>query len=559
MTIFSELFGIFRQRGLVLTLREGRPLGRFLVSAVLLSIVGAVCYGFAMGIGLGTETAIKDAIKTGLVAGLGLLFAFPIFWLAYRLLGREEKLGQVTAVPLTFVATTAIVLGVTAPIAFLLSLLAGFSSEGVYIHIVIVDLALLVGLYLAGTLIQHSFTTDRSKLIVPNVVGFLMLGVILVVLVLFFSPFLMQHPTFSIGTDLLKDRLGIGVSDKAEQALAAVAVADHVTYNFQNTNANGDRERDYTVTRVGEDYWVTVHLHAVPGEATQSERHIWLLDGKVFTDFADGQVVATDRAAVASFLEPTLPSAVFRLPADFASASWRGFAADGLFTAVGVSAMDAQATVVLDGTTLRLTNLVLGRATRGLHSEVRVQNVQQAVLDRAGLVANLNQAVLLGRVDRSDSSLQDYVQSTVFFVMRFPRTWHAGTWDNNRHQVTFTSDCGATEGCPQLTTAVFDLVKDNSVQDYARDLGASLSRQPQYRAVKVSTTTIDGRAAGAVEYLFDRTVKGEIQTAQHIEYIFVGSQTRYHLDFSAPEAQFEANRGLFAALAARFTYLQGLP
>ncbi len=559
MNIFSALFGIFRQRGLVLTLREGRPLGGFVLSAILLSIMGGVLYGFAMGIGLGPETAIKDAIKVGLIVALGLLFAFPIFWLAYRLLGREERLAQVAAVPLTFVATAAIVLGVTAPIAFMLSLLAGFSPEGVYIHIVIVDLALLVGLYLAGTLIYHSFTAERSKLIVPNVVGFLMLGVILVVLMLFFSPFLAPHPTFSVGTDLLNDRLGIGVGEKARQALDAVAVADHVTYGFQTTNQNGDLERDYTMTRVGEDYLVEVHLHAVPGEATQTNRRIWILDGEVFTDFADGRVISSDRVAVASFLNPALPPTVFRLPDDFASASWRGFESGGLFTAVGVTPSSAQATLVLDATTLRLSGLVLGSAERSLHAETRVKNVQQAVLDRAGVVASLNQAIVLGSVDRSDASLQDYVQEEALFVVRFPRTWHSGTWDATQRQVTFTSDCGATDGCPQLTVAVFDLAENKGAKEYAQDLGDSLSRQPEYREVKVSTTTIGDRAAGVVEYLFDRTVKGQIQTIYHIEYIFVGSRTRYHLDFSAPAERFEANRGLFEAMAGVFTYLRGSP
>jgi hypothetical protein len=559
MNTFSALFGIFRQQGLVIALRENRPLKGFLLSASLISILGGVLYGFAMGIGLGPETAIKDAIKVGLIVTLSLMFAFPIFWLAYRLLGREERPGQVAAVPLTFIATAAIVLAVTAPVVFLLSLLAGFSPEGIYIHIVIVDIALLIGLYLAGTLIYHGFTADRSKLIVPNVIGFLMLGVILVVLTLFFSPFLALRPTFSVGTDLLNDRLGIGVGEKARQALEAAAVADHVIYGFQTTNQNGDLERDYTVRRVGEDYLVEVHLHAVPGEATQTDRRIWIIDGEVFTDFADGQVTSADRSTVVSFLDPALPPAVYRLPEDFASASWRGFESGGQFTAVGVTPSSAQATLALDADTLRLSGLALGRSDRGLHAETRVNDLKQDALDRAGLEAILNQAIVLGSVDRSDASLQDYVQEEAFFVVRFPRTWHSGNWNGSQRQVSFTSDCGATEGCPQLTVAVFDLAENKGAQDYAQDLADSVSRQPEYREVKAGTTMIDEQNAGVVEYLFDRTVKGQIQTTHHIEYIFPGSLMRYHLDFSAPEERFEANRGLFKAIAEVFTYLQPSP
>jgi hypothetical protein len=559
MNIFTSLFGIFRQRGLVLTLQQGRSLSRFTLAAFLLSITGGILYGYAMGIGLGPDTALKNAIKAGLIATLGLLFAIPVFWLSYRLLGREERAGQVAVVPITFVTAAAIVLGVTAPVVFMLSLLAGYSSEAVYIHIVIVDLALLVGVYLAGTLVYYSFTVDRAKLLVPNVVGFLIMGVILVVLALFFAPFLYPHPTFSVGVDLFNDRMGIGVEHKARQALETAALADRVTYGFQTTNQNGDLERDYTVTRLGEDYLVQVHLHVVAGEAMQTNRRIWILDDEVFTDFGDGRVTSAERAALTSFLEPALPPAVFRLSDDLAGASWRGLQSDDQFTATGVSPERVRASYVLDATTLRLSSLTLGSADPGLYAETRVNTLQPAALDRAGLVASLYQAIVLGSSDRSDVALQDYIQEETFFVARFPRTWRAGNWNTAQRQVTFSSDCGAGEGCPQLTTAVFDLDASKGAPEYARDLEDSLSLQPEYRAIKVSTTTSDGQTVGVVEYLSDRAVKGEIQTTQHIEYIFVVSQTRYHLEFSAAAEQFEANRSLFKAIAEAFTYLRGLP
>ncbi len=252
INILAALFGIFRQRGLVTTIKEGRSLAGFTLAGIVFSIIGGVLYGFAMGVGLGIDTAVKDAIKVGVIVTLGLLLSIPIFWVAYRLLGREERPAQVAAVPLTLVTTVAIILAITAPIVFMLSILAGFSPEAVYIHIVIVDLALLVGLYLAGTLVYHSFS-DHKRLVIPNVVGFLMMAVIMVVLMSFLGPFLALRPTFSVGTDRLKDGLGIGVAEKVNQALAAATSADRVTYRFQTTNDNGDLVRDYTVTRVGND------------------------------------------------------------------------------------------------------------------------------------------------------------------------------------------------------------------------------------------------------------------------------------------------------------------
>ena len=162
MNILAALFGIFRKRGLVTTLKEGRSLTSFFIFAVIFSVVGGVLYGYAMGIGMGTDVALKDAIKVGLIFALSLLFSLPIFWVSYRLLGREERLGQVSAIPLTMMATVSVVLAVTSPVVFMLSVLAGFSPDAIYIHIVIVDLAVLVGLYLAGTLAYQSFSDHKN-------------------------------------------------------------------------------------------------------------------------------------------------------------------------------------------------------------------------------------------------------------------------------------------------------------------------------------------------------------------------------------------------------------
>ncbi len=558
MNILSALFGIFRQRGLVTTIKEGRSLVGFALSGVVFSIIGGVLYGFAMGVGLGIDTAVKDAIKVGLMVALGLLFSIPIFWVAYRLLGREERLAQITAVPLTLVATVSIILAITVPIVFMLSVLAGFSPEAVYIHIVIVDLALLVGLYLAGALVYHSFS-DHRRLIIPNVVGFLMLAVILVVLMSFLAPFLELRPTFSVGTDRLKDGLGIGVAEKANQALVAAASADRMSYRFQTTNDNGDLIRDYTVTRVGNDYLIQVHLHALPSETFRAEQRIWMLDGQHYTDFDGGRVIQAAYADLASFLDPALPPAAFTLPPEFAAASWHAFESGGRYTAAGTSQTLAQATLVLEAATGRLSGLTLGSAERGLHAEVRVSDILPAALDRAALEATLNQAIVVGSVDRSNASMQDYVQDETFFAVRYPRTWRAGTWVSAQRRVEFTTDCGASEGCPALAVSVYDLAEGKGPKQYAEELGRSLGLQPEYREIKVSTTTIGDQTVGVVEYLFDRTLKGEIETTHHIEYIFEGQLSRYHLDFSAPQNRFEANRSLFEEMAGLFTYLERSP
>ena len=104
--------------------------------------------------------------------------------------------------------------------------------------------------------------------------------------------------------------------------------------------------------------------------------------------------------------------------------------------------------------------------------------------------------------------------------------------------------------------SVYDLAEGKGPQQYAEDLAHSLELQPAYRDARASTTIVGGVTAGLVEYLFDRTVKGEIETSRHVEYIFVGQVSRYHLDFSAPANRFDVHQGLFAAMAELFTYLR---
>jgi hypothetical protein len=200
MNVLKSLFGIFRQRGLVSTIKEGRSLKGFILAAFLFSLFGGAVYGFAMGIGIGTDTALKDAFKVALIVAFGLLLSVPIFWVTFRLLGREEKPSQVTAIPLTLIVTVAMIMLVTAPIVLMLSVLVGYDPNAVYIHIVILDMAALVGLYLVGTLLANSFAEPR-QLIMPNVIGFLLMTVILVVLISFLAPFLSPRATFSVGPD----------------------------------------------------------------------------------------------------------------------------------------------------------------------------------------------------------------------------------------------------------------------------------------------------------------------------------------------------------------------
>lgn len=554
MNILKSIFGIFRQKGLVTSLKEGRPMTGFVLSAILISIIGGALYGFAMGVGIGTDTAIKDAVKVALTIAICITLTIPIFWVTYRLLGRDERMSQVASVPLTLMATVAIILIVTSPIVFMLSVLVGFSPEAIYIHVVIVDVAILIGLYLAGTLIYHSFA-DRKQIVIPNVIGFLMMGVVLVVLMSFFSPFLAPSSTFSVGIDRLKDGLGIGVAVRVENALNAAQAADRVSYRFQTTNENGDLTRDYLVSRVGNDYLITIDLHAVPLEPAHSARKVWIIDGEFFTDFDQGRVSSAIYEELISVFDPALPEAAFSLPMEFSAYSWRAYERSGEYTATGTEPSLKQAVLVLETSTGRLLSLTIGSAEEGLHAEVRVREIVPVGLDRSGLEASLNQAIVLGSIDRTDAALQDYIQDETFFAVRFPRDWRAGSWNSARREVELTDLCGESTGCPTMSVTVFDLAEGKGVKQYAEDLRRSLALQPEYREIEDRIASMDEEQVGIVEYLFDRTVKGELETTHHIEYIFVGQLYRYHLDFSAPEDRFDAFSNLFDVISSLFTYL----
>jgi len=558
MNIFSSLFGIFRQRGLVATIKEGKSLAGFSISAILVSILGGALYGLAMGAGLGMETALKDMVKMGLIMVLGLLISIPIFWIAYRLLGREEKFSQVAAIPLTLGATVSILLAVTSPVVFMLSVLTGFSPDAIYIHIVIVDLALIVGLYLAGTMIYHGLS-DHKRLVTPNVIGFLMIGVIIVVLMSFLSPFLSIQPTFSVGTDRLKDGLGIGVAEKASQALTAAISADRVSYRFQNRNENGDLIQNYLITRVGNNYLINVHLHAIPGEVFHNDRQIWVLDELFYTDFDDGRVNQTGREEISSILDPALPPHVFTLPTDFNNASWRAYQSGSSYSVTGISPQMTQISLILEASTGRLFDFKMGSSDKSLHAETQITEIITATLDRDSLETSLSVAILLGSVDRSDASMKDFVQDDTFFVLRYPSTWYAKAWSPSLQQIEFTINCQDSDGCPNLIASVFDLSENKSPQQYAQDLEISLNLQPQYREIMFNTIVIGGQAVGIVDYLDDEIVKGKLVTKKHIVYIFVGQTYRYHLDFSAPEVDFETYRDLFKVMADQFSYFKELP
>jgi hypothetical protein len=551
MNIFTALFGIFRQRGLVTAIRENRSMSSFTFWAILFSVCGGMLYGLAMGIGITPETALKDGIKVALLVFLGFFLSVPFFLLAYRLMGREESAEKVMIIPLTLVMSVTLILAVTAPLVFLLSLLAGFTREAVYLHIVIVDVALLVGFYLSGTLVFNAFPEDRNRLVVPNVAGFLMMLVVLVVLILFFKPYLESTSSFSSGTDILKDRLGIGVSDKVMHAFNTAASAERLSYRFQQTNDNGDLSRDCTVHRSGEDYYLEVHLYNVPGSPVLSERHLWLLGKNAFHDFEGNAVIQGTPGEMNSRFMALLPHALFTPPAEWGRERWRAFEKGGILHVTCLTSGRRRLEVNLESPSLRLKGWTSADAGPGIGGEKRVQEVSPGLFDRGAMEEELDMAVLRSRIDRSDASLEASLQDRAFFAVLYPRTWHSGSWDSARRLIKFYED--EPDG-PSLEVRVYDPDREGAKYDVGAQ-ARRLQLQPAFREVVFRAGKMNGCSYGRLDYLMDRTVKGRIETSRHREYVFSGKRGRFHLDLAAPSGNFDSYGALFESLASHFRFI----
>lgn len=744
MNIFKALFGIFRKGGLVASIEQGKSLKGFALSALLTAVLGSMLYGFSMGIGLGLDTAIKDAIKVGLIAVMVLIFSVPVFWISFRLLGREESMGHVNAVPLTMIATVTLILAVSSPVVFLLSILVPTTSNAIYIHIIIINLAILVGIYITGVLIYHTFE-EHKRLVTPAIISISMMGVILIVGMMFFAPFLIPAKSFSEGTNRLKDGLGIDVDEKALQSLDASAQAESLTYDYVVTNENGDtiqnykvtrigddyliqvnvhtvageieqhnatvwvldgqmytnfidnavgiaapeelisytaastpeeifilpsefqlanwqgRQRtesysavattanlnqatlimdkngrlesmvvgsaegavhsekritnivpaeltrseleaslnsaikegtfigvyekvkqglssattafqlayryqtayingdiiqDYSVTKVGNDYLIQIHYHAVPGENLRENRTIWIIDGIAYSDFNDGVVAEEDQSDLSSFLDGVLPASAFTLSSEFSSAVWQGSESSNLYTAVGTSQNASQTSLTMDANSGQLSEMVINNNQPGSQAVVRIKNIAPATLDRVALETSLNQATIAGFANISVAFMDVFVQVDHYFLVRYPDTWEARSWNLSAMEIEFNQDCPDDQECANLKVSVLGLVEDQELLQYAQALAENLDLQPEYRKITTGEIAIEELEGVVVEYLFDDVEDGKLVTRQHIVYIFEGEMYRYHLNFNAPTNDIRELRDLFAEIAMLFTYLQ---
>lgn len=574
MNVFGALFGIFGGKGLVQTLQENRPVAGFVTAGLVLTALCGGVYGLAMGIGIDVETAAKDAAKVATVLLLSFFLSLPVFFLAYRLLGRSEGFGQIAAVALAGLTSCALLLGVAAPVVFLYGVASGFAPELLYIHIALVDVAVLLGAFVLGNLAYHAFATERQRLVVPNVVGVLMMLLVAGVSVNFFRPFLEPSATFSSGSDRLLDSLGVGVAEKVQLALRVAALSDRVEYRYRVALPGEGIERDFTVVRAGENYQIAIRRLLRPGQPPVTDRRIWLVEGKTFSDFG-GQATEVTRSELSDFLDSALPAQAFA-PRELAEVSFRARLEDvegrRSYVARG-GTKDKQVTAYLDPKRQELLQMeITDKAAPGLVG-MRISDIRSTSLTSASLQSSLARAmeniqnpsdprfreawetqVVVSSLERPDATSFDYINPSEYFALRYPRTWQQQPWNPGRRTLTFV-ECPEAR-CARMTVEVGGLERNKRLEDLLLELRNQLQAQPRNHDVAVRLDTFRGSQVGVVEYTYDYFEGGRLLTDHQVQYWYLGRVARYALTATAPATDFESYRTIFGSAAQSFEWLR---
>ncbi len=204
MNPFKELFTIEAGKGIAARSKSGESARALLVSACAIGVAGAFLYGFSMGITVSLNSAWKDGVKVVLVLACAYFMTVLPLILMFKIVERSVEASLIALSTLMGWLMSSVVLGVTAPFCFLAGIL--WEEGGKLAQIIVVDIAVLVGLYIIGlNLYRNAGTIDKRKLAMPTALGMALILLAVFLLVGFFSPFLEETPYFSQGTHRLAE------------------------------------------------------------------------------------------------------------------------------------------------------------------------------------------------------------------------------------------------------------------------------------------------------------------------------------------------------------------
>ena len=206
MSIIADVFGIFQGKGLVQKVKDDQKLDEFIIIAVFLIVVFSALYGFAMGISISLGIALRNMAKIPLIFLFALLISYPAYFVPLKIAGVKESNRQVMSVVLSMFFVASMTLAVAAPIIFFYGLAGDYLSRYYFIHIVIIDLALIGGLIMMSFLSSKTIDMeDKSRLVIPIIIGTIFVGLALWVLILFWGPYFETSEYFSRGIKRLME------------------------------------------------------------------------------------------------------------------------------------------------------------------------------------------------------------------------------------------------------------------------------------------------------------------------------------------------------------------
>lgn len=196
VNIFRELFYIGQDKA-------NRVGILFILVGVLITAVSCGLYGFAMGVGTSPTAAMRDAIKLAMIFVIGFLISLLPSLLAFKLTNSGLSIKTIIIGIFSGFLMAGIVLGITAPFSFLYGLI--WNIGGRLVHIIIIDIAIIIGLYIMGSIFYNALGKDKQALVLPLILTFLFILLAIYLLAQFFSPYFSDTGYFCEGIRRLQE------------------------------------------------------------------------------------------------------------------------------------------------------------------------------------------------------------------------------------------------------------------------------------------------------------------------------------------------------------------
>lgn len=205
MNIVKGLFYMGQDKGKIIAdcIKRKRDAVLFIFSGTIVMAVCCGLYGYAMGIGASPLSAWRDALKVAMIFVISFLISLPPCLLIFKLANLRLQIRIVTVGLFSGFFMTSLVLGISAPFSFLYGLV--WNTGGRIVHIVLIDLAIIIGMYIMGTVFYHAVTEEKQALVLPLVLTFLFMLLAVYLLIQFFSPYFTDTSYFCEGIKRLQE------------------------------------------------------------------------------------------------------------------------------------------------------------------------------------------------------------------------------------------------------------------------------------------------------------------------------------------------------------------